>query len=111
MSWNQWMTGWLARLTSGSRRAIADQAAARCEERAWTLVERRIMWLSPHELRGYVRARARGLIEAALLDLPESFVLLRRNAAFRATVTDCLLSRLRSRATMIQMELGYRHAA
>ena len=111
MSWNQWLTSWLTCRTSGGRWAMADQAAALCEERAWSLVEERVMCLAPHELRGYVRARTRGLLESSLLALPESFAALRREATFRSAVASCLLNRLSSRVGMVQADLGYRHAA
>ena len=111
MAWTRRVTDWFTYLTPGGRLAVADRAASLCEDRAWDLVERRIMRLAPHELRGYVRARTRGLSDTVIRELPDSFARWRWDASFRAAITDCLVHRLCCRAAMAQMQRDYRHAA
>ncbi len=109
MRWTSWL--FLMR-SAASLDHHADRITDGCEEWAWTLVERRALWLSPRELRGYIRARTRARLEQEVarrcLQSPE---LARRTDQLIVLVADRLLDRVIQRASMAQALLPTRLAA
>lgn len=106
-------TSWLFLMRSAiSLDQHADRITDACEEWAWTLVERRVLWLSPRELRGYIRARTRQRLEDEVARrCLESPGLARRADQLIVLVADRLLHRVIQRATMAQALLPTRRAA
>ncbi|HEY6565260.1 MAG TPA: hypothetical protein VIY86_12225 [Pirellulaceae bacterium] len=108
MVWARWFHRWMIPFGLAN---YASQLASRCEEPAWSLVEPRAGWLSAAELRGYVRARTRLLVEEAVAALSP----VRRNDSAMATlvelVGDELLRRVQVRVAMLPRTSLYKQAA
>jgi hypothetical protein len=109
MPWSDW--SFFRLWATANVTAIADQTAALVEERAWSLVERRIMWLSHRELRGYVRARTRPLLPQIIKEFPASLQIIKSHPRFIDVLNDRLVQRLLNRAEMARSHSMLRTAA